>query len=107
MASPGFGKVTARHFEQLEPNLRADRAMRMGLSAMYETGDAVAAVRLFRETLRVRADHYGATFQLARALDRTGDSTAATVVWKRMLELATAQHDEATVKTVRSRLGLP
>jgi hypothetical protein len=107
MASPGYGSVLPRHFRQLEPNLRAGVAMRAGLAALYDRHDPHAAAGLFRETLRLRPDHYGATFQLAKALDQGGDSVTATVVWKRMLELATAQHDEATVKTVRSRLGLP
>jgi hypothetical protein len=107
MASPGFGSVLPRHFEQLEDNVKADGAMRAGLAAMYERGDAPTAVRLFRAVLGHRPDHYGATFQLAKSLDRSGDSTTATIVWKRMLDMAIAQHDEATVKTVRSRLGIP
>jgi hypothetical protein len=51
MASPGFGAVGRRHFEQLDANLMADRAMRAGLAAMYERRDAPEAVLRFREVL--------------------------------------------------------
>lgn len=107
MASPGFGSTLPRHFEQLAANVRADRAMKAGLDAMYQKGDPARAVTLFREVLSYRDDHYGATFQLARALDRSGDSTAAVPVWKRMLELAIKTNDIATATTVRTRLGKP
>jgi hypothetical protein len=107
MASSGIGATQPRHFEQLVANLRADRAMKAGLTAMYEQRNARAAVPKFREALANRPDHYGATFQLAKALDQSGDSTDALPIWKRMLDMARAQGDEATATLVRSRLGIP
>ena len=107
MASSGIGDAQARHFEQLVANLRADRAMRSGLAAMYERNDPRSAVVSFREVLGNRPDHYGAIFQLAKALDQTGDSVTARPQWLRMLDLARAQGDSATLAVVKRRLGIP
>ena len=107
MAASGFGEAQARHFIQLAANLRANTAMKVGLAMMYERHDPRAAVMFFRQVLSDRPDHYGATFQLAKALDQSGDTTLAVPIWKRMLDLALAQGDTATIKIVRSRLGTP
>jgi hypothetical protein len=107
MASSGIGTAQERHFAQLVANLKADRAMRAGLAAMYEQRNPAAAIPRFREAMANRPGHYGATFQLAKALDQAGDSSAAVPIWKRMLEMARAQGDEATAKLVRTRLGIP
>jgi hypothetical protein len=50
----------------------ADAAMKAGLDAMYTRQDAEAAVRHFRRVLELNPAHYGATFQLAKALDAAG-----------------------------------
>jgi hypothetical protein len=107
MASSGVGVTLPRHFAQLVANLRAERAMKAGLSAMYERNAPRAAVPLFREVLANFPEHYGATYQLAKALDQSGDSASALPVWKRMLDLARAAGDSATLQSVKSRLGIP
>jgi hypothetical protein len=107
MASSGVGESQPRHFEQLVANLVADRSMKAGLAAMYDRKDPRAAATLFRDVLAHRADHYGATFQLAKALDQSGDSSAALPVWRRMLDMAVAQGDSATIATARRRVGIP
>ena len=107
MAASGISVAQPRHFEQLEANLRADRAMQAGLTALYQKQNARGAVALFREVLANRPGHYGATFQLAKALDLSGDTASATPIWRGMLDLARAQRDSATLATVRSRLGIP
>jgi hypothetical protein len=107
MASSGFGETQPRHFAQLVANLKADRAMRAGLAAMYERRDPKTAAVFFREALSNRADHYGATFQLAKALDQSGDSSSALPVWRRMLDLAHAQGDSATAAIAQRRVGIP
>ena len=107
MASSGVGVTLPRHFAQLVANLKAERAMKAGLSAMYERKAFRAAVPLFREVLANRPDHYGATFQLAKALDQSGDSASALPVWKHMLDLARSAGDSATLQSVKSRLGIP
>jgi len=107
MASSGIGQAEPRHFEQLVANLRADRAMKAGLAAMYERRNPREAVPLFRQTLANRPDHYGALFPLAKALDQTGDSVSALPLWKQMLDAARAQGDSATLRIVKARLGVP
>ena len=107
MASSGIGEAQARHVELLIANLSADRAMKAGLAAMYERRDPRAAAQSFAEVLTHRPDHYGAVFQLAKALDQAGDSAAAIPLWKRMLDLSRAQADSATLAVVKRRLGLP
>jgi cytochrome c-type biogenesis protein CcmH/NrfG len=81
--------------------------MKAGLAAMYERKDARAAVSLFREVITNRADHYGATFQLAKALDQSGDSTAALPVWRRILDLARTAGDSTTAAIASSRIRIP
>jgi hypothetical protein len=107
MASSGFGEAQPRHFAQLVAALRANSAMKVGLAMLYERHDPRTAVVFFREVLSNRPDHYGATFQLAKALDQSGDSTVALSVWKRVLDLAQAQGDTATITAAKSRLGIP
>ena len=107
MASSGFGASVPAHYTQLVANLRAERAMKAGLVAMYERRDARAAAPLFREVLTNRVDHYGATFQLAKALDQSGDSTAALPVWRRMLDLARNAGDSTTAAIASRRLRVP
>jgi hypothetical protein len=107
MAASGYGSVLSRHFPPLVANLRAERAMRAGLVAMYDRKNPRDAVGLFREVLANRSDHYGANFQLAKALDQSGDSTAAGVAWRRVLELARAAGDSTTAATASSRLKVP
>jgi tetratricopeptide (TPR) repeat protein len=82
-----------------------DQAMKDGLDALYGRGDAPHAARLFRRILERNPKHYGATYQLAVALDRAGDPAGARVYWERMLAMAEAARDEAMVAGVRARLG--
>ena len=107
MSSSAGGEAQPGHFEQLVANLRAERAMKAGLAAMYERRNPRAAATLFREVLANRADHYGAHFQLAKALDQSGDSTSALMVWKKVLDLARAWGDSSTTAIARSRIGVP
>jgi hypothetical protein len=107
MAASEFGASVPAQHAQLVANLRAERAMKAGLAAMYERKDARAAAALFRDVLTNRADHYGATFQLAKALDQSGDSTAALPAWRRILELARTAGDSTTVAIASSRIRIP
>jgi hypothetical protein len=107
MAASAFGASVPAHYTQLVSNLRAERAMKAGLAAMYDRSDARAAVPLFREVLTNRVDHYGATFQLAKALDQSGDSTAALPVWRRILDLARAAGDSTTAGIASTRIRVP
>ena len=79
-------------------------AMKAGLEALYQRNDPDAAVVFFRQVLQTNPEHYGATFQLARALDRAGRREEAQPFWERMLEMARAAEDRETIEQVRARL---
>src|SRR5262249_5696687 len=83
----------------------ADAAMRAGLDAMYKQGDAEAAVRHFRRVLDLNPAHYGATFQLAKALDAAGRPEEARPLFEKMQPLAEAAKDAETLNTVTARLA--
>jgi len=82
-----------------------DSAMQAGLDALYTRHDPAAAAVQFRHVLALNPNHYGATFQLASALDQMHKEAEAKPYWKRMLVLAEASHDEATANIARARLG--
>jgi tetratricopeptide (TPR) repeat protein len=84
-----------------------DAAMKAGLDALYSKNDPAAAVSNFRKVLAINPNHYGATFQLAAALDRAGDPAEARLVWEKMLGMAEAVKDEATAAAARVRLQRP
>jgi len=81
--------------------------MRRGLAELYADANPTAAVETFRAVLGLHPSHYGATFQLASALDRAGRREEAVYLWLRMLELAEVANDEGTLTTVRARLAEP
>jgi Tfp pilus assembly protein PilF len=79
--------------------------MSVGLDALYRRGDPVAAAAEFRRVLERNPTHYGATFQLATALDRAGKGAEARPFWTRVLEMAERQKDETTLAAARARLA--
>ncbi len=79
--------------------------MKAGLDALYTKNDPTAAVGLFRKVLERNPNHYGATFQLAKALERAGKREEARPVWEKMLAMAEAARDTQTAATVRTHLG--
>lgn len=88
----------------LTPRMSDSVAMDAGLTALYRAGDLREAVACFRLVLARKPAHYGATFQLAKALDVAGLTADATVQWRRMLTLASAARDSATLAAVLARL---
>ena len=84
-----------------------DVQMQVGLDALYTRRDAPAAVAAFRKVLELNPTHYGATYQLAAALDAAGKPDEARPLWERMLQMAEAAHDQQTTDTVRTRLTTP
>lgn len=105
MASPGNGSVLDRHFEELIGARELQTLMRAGLDALYQRNDPADAVVRFRRVLERNAAHYGATLQLAKALDRAKRPDEAVVQWKKVLEMAEAIHDAETARIARSRLA--
>jgi tetratricopeptide (TPR) repeat protein len=79
--------------------------MKAGLDALYTGNDPNAAAAQFRRVLALNPNHYGATFQLATALDRAGKPDEARPYWEKMLTMAEASNDQATVAAARARLG--
>jgi tetratricopeptide (TPR) repeat protein len=105
---------------QLDPRYEAARAalarleksgapdesaiMSDGLYALYNRRDPNSAIVQFRKVLELNSNHYGATFQLAMALDQAGKSNEARPLWEKMLKMAEASNDKETIATVRGRL---
>jgi len=81
--------------------------MKAGLDLLYTRNDPTSAAAQFRLVLAVNPTHYGATYQLATALDRSGKVDEARQYWEKMLPMAEAAKDEATAAAVRKRLGTP
>ncbi len=82
-----------------------DPTMKAGLDALYEKKDALAAIVEFRKVLEMNPDHYGATFQLAKALDQAGKPAEARPLWAKALKLAEGFKDAETAKLARERLA--
>lgn len=78
--------------------------MKIGLDALYGRHDPEAAAREFRKVLALNPTHYGATYQLATALDRAGKGAEARPLWEKALAMAEGYHDKATADTARARL---
>src|SRR4029077_2065612 len=78
--------------------------MRDGLDALRTAHDPERAAALFRRVLEHSPTHYGATYQLAAALDAAGRPSEARPLWEKMLQMAEAAHDEATLRAARERL---
>src|SRR5204863_203590 len=68
-------------------------------AARVAPGGATAAARFLNPT------HYGATFQLAAALDAAGRPSEARPVWEKMLAMAESHSDLQTAATVRAHLA--
>jgi tetratricopeptide (TPR) repeat protein len=105
MMSPGAGSVLPRHFRELIEAKQIQDLMQAGLDALYKQGEPSKAAARFREVLARNPDHYGATLQLAKALDGAGKPEESVVLWRRMLMMATAAGDAETIQTVRARLA--
>lgn len=105
MSSISTGSVTAAHFEGLMAATDVQIEMAAGLTALYEQNDPVAAIAHFRAVLARNPDHFGGTFQLAKALDRAGRRDEALVVWRAMLELAESAHNIETATAARERIN--
>ena len=79
--------------------------MKAGLDALYTRHDPAAAATLFRKVLERNPTHYGATYQLATALDRAGKAAEARPVWEKVLQMAEGNNDTQTADTARARLA--
>ena len=78
--------------------------MSEGLAALYEENEPLRAQAAFRKVLERIPGHYGATFQLAVALDKSGDGPSARPVWEKVLTMAESYHDQDSANRARLRL---
>jgi Tfp pilus assembly protein PilF len=81
--------------------------MKAGLDALYTRNDAAAAAEHFKKVLALNPAHYGATFQLAMALDRSGKPAEARPFWEKALKMAEGYNDTRTAEAARERLARP
>ena len=80
--------------------------MKAGLAALYDRKDAASAVVEFRRVLGINPDHYGATFQLAKALDQAGKARrSAARSGKRPSSWRRATRTSETVALAKERLA--
>jgi cytochrome c-type biogenesis protein CcmH/NrfG len=98
--------VRPQHFERLLYVKEAPALMQAALSAFYERNDAHAAIEKFREVLEHQPSHYGATYQLAKALDQDGKPAEAAVWWTKVLDAAELIGDTTTARQARERLAV-
>lgn len=78
--------------------------MARGIDLMYKQNNPTAAIAEFQAILARNRTHYGATYQLAVALDRANRSAEAKQVWQRVLPMALQYKDQKTADTARARL---
>ena len=109
MSAPGAGRVGRHHFERilgarLEIS-REDVTMKAGLDALDTRRDPEEAAAQFRKLLEWNPNHYGATFQLARALDQGGKRGEARPWWEKALKMTEASRDTVTATAARARLA--
>ncbi len=84
-----------------------ETTMKAGLDALYTHNNPTEAVIQFRKVLAQNPNHYGATFQLAMALERSNNAAEAQSVWRKMLTMAESINDKQTTDIVRTHLGEP
>ena len=78
--------------------------MNLGLHYLYKKRDPAAAAQEFRKVIARNPIHYGATYQLAKALDLLGQRDQATPLWQKVLGMATQYHDDRTIQQAKDRL---
>jgi tetratricopeptide (TPR) repeat protein len=100
----GCAVYLARESGATEADLET-ATMRAGLDALYDRGDAAQAAAHFRRVLERNPNHYGANFQLAKALDVAGATDDARAQWAKVLQMAEAVQDQPSIDTARARLA--
>jgi tetratricopeptide (TPR) repeat protein len=92
--------------DQLIFDLRTskDLLMKEGLEALYQEHNPAKAAALFQRVLAQNPEHYGANFQLAKALDSQGLTEQANAYWIKSLALAQQYNDTETAAIASQRL---
>lgn len=98
--------ATAQASAPAAPTINA--LMQSGLDASYSRGAFEEAAGIFRRVLAEQPQHYGATYQLAYALERGGHPREARPLWESALRMAEGYGDRTTVRLVQAHLpGYP
>lgn len=95
---------TARARLALPDTVSQEAMMRIGLHTMNVQNNPAAAAVQFRALLQRNPTHYGATYQLAQALDKAGDAVEAHKVWITVLGMATSYKDQPSIDVATARL---
>ena len=89
-----------------QPDTASESAMMaFGVDLLYRRNNPTAAAEQFRGVLRKNPKHYGAMYQLATALEKSGQAAQARPVWQQVLGMATMYKDERTAETARAKLA--
>jgi tetratricopeptide (TPR) repeat protein len=104
MAEAAQDKSTAEHARARLAEAEAAKEMQAGLDALYTRHEPDAAAAQFRKVLELNPTHYGATYQLAAALDAAGKKEEARPLWETVLQMADKYNDQSTARTARARL---
>ncbi len=73
-----------------------EEQMSVGLDALRKLHDPERAAAIFRKVLEHTPTHYGATYQLAAALDAAGRPSEARPLWEKMLRMAEGSPSSTT-----------
>ena len=79
--------------------------MKEGVASLYAREDPTVAVARFREVLQLNARHYGAAYQLAKALDMNGDTNAALDAWQFFRPMAVERSDTESLTWATTRIN--
>jgi len=96
--------ITVRERLARPDSVSEEAAMLLGLSLLYGRNDPSGAIERFRKVLDQNPSHYGATYQLARALERNNQRAQAAEMWRTVLSSAERYADQASADTARARL---
>jgi cytochrome c-type biogenesis protein CcmH/NrfG len=98
--------VRAARARLLAPDTASQEAMMaLGIDLVRRQNNPAAAAEQFRKVLQRNPTHYGATYQLAMTLDKSGQAAQARPLWQKVLGMATTYKDEPTAQAARQRLG--
>jgi len=82
-----------------------EKLMRQGLDLLYTQRNPGAAIERFHQVLALVPDHYGASYQLAAALQQAGQLVEARSQWIKALGMARANDDAETEALILSNLN--
>src|SRR3989442_9163730 len=88
-----------------KPAADDEALMKAGVEALHTRHDPETAIADFRKVLEHTPDHYGATFQLAAALEAAARRDEARPLWEKMVAMAESHQDTETAASARAHLA--